>query len=197
MALDFTAIRTTVINSIKLSIGDQLSQTYNPDLDVEYGTVLNARPNPEKAIPDYPYAVLDITGSSDTDWYLTAQRYDEITDDWQYETSKTLDLQITIYGGNAIQIAEELKTSYRRDDMISLLRAGGIGIGDVQQVQILPELLQTDFLEVAFVQLTIRVTDTYVDESLESIENVVLDGELDCTLSGNPINIFIDTSDNT
>ena len=194
MALDFTAIRTTVIASVQQAIGSQLSQQFNPVLQQSYGTIFNARPNPELAVPTYPYAVIDILSSEDTDWFLQNLNYDSGTDQFSYQTSKTLTIQISIFGGNAIQIGENLKTAYRRDDMIEILAIGELGIADVQSTQILPELLQTDFLEVAFVQLSIRVNDIFVDPSLESIENVILDGELEGTTSGNPLTIHIDTT---
>ena len=194
MAIDLKEIRKTVIDTIKLAIGDDLSQEYNPDLDESYGMVFNARPNPEKAIPDYPYAVLDIKGIQDVDWYLTQLVFDEVTDKFQYETHKQIDMQITVYGGDATSLANKLATAYRRDDMIIVLTNGGLALADVQNTQILPELLQTDFLEVSFVQLSVRVNDISVDPTLESIENVILNGELNGTLSGDPLEVHIDTT---
>ncbi len=200
MALDFKEIRKVVIDTVKLAIGDLLTQTTNPQTQETYGIVFNARPNPELPVPDYPYAVLDILTSNDTDWYLTALTYDDGDDEFAYNTHKTLEVQVSIYGSNttlglrAIDIAENLKTAYRRDDMIALLRAGGIGLGDVETVQILPELLQTDFLEAAFVQMSLRVNDMFVDPNLESIENVIIDGELTGSLNSDPILIDIDTT---
>lgn len=194
MALDFTAIRTTVIESVQQAIGSQLSQQTNPVLMETYGTIFNARPNPELAVPEYPYAIVDILSSEDTDWFLTNLVFDRDTEKWQYETHKTLELQISIFGGDAIQIGENLKTAYRRDDMILILERGDIALADVQSTQILPELLQTDFLEVAFVILTIRVNDIFVDPTVESIENVITEGELEGTISGDPLIISIDTT---
>ncbi len=194
MALNFTDIRTTVIASIQLAIGSQLSQQTNPVLMTTYGTVFNARPNPELPVPEYPYAVLDILSSADTDWFLTNLVWDNTSEEWQYETHKTLEMQISIYGGNAIQIGENLKTAYRRDDVLAILIDGNIALADVQSTQILPELLQTDFLEVAFVQMSIRVNDVFVDPTLESIENVIMDGTLTGSLDSDPITIHIDTT---
>ncbi len=194
MALDFNAIRKVIIDSIKLSIGDQLSQTTNPVTTETYGMVFNARPNPELPIPEYPYAVVDILSSADVDWYLTNLRNDVDTGEWQYETHKSLEFQVTIFGGKAIQLAEQLKTSYRRDDVLEILLLGDLALADADTVLIQPELLQTDFLEVGVVKLTVRVNDVFIDPSLETIENVILDGTLEGTVSGDPLIINIDTT---
>lgn len=194
MALDFKAIRTTVIETIQLAIGPLLSQQFNPVLQQSYGTVFNARPNPELPVPTYPYAVVDITSSEDTDWFLTNLVHDLSTDKWQWETHKTVSLQISIFGGDAIQIGETLKTAYRRDDVLEILINGDIALADVQTTQILPELIQTDWLEVSFLQLTIRVNDIFIDQNLQSVESVILDGELTGSLSSDPIEIHIDTT---
>ena len=196
MAIDLKEVRKTVIDSIKLAIGDDLSQTTNPVTQETYGLVMNARPNPEKPVPEYPYAVLDVLAIDDTDWYLTALNYDSGSDRLRYETHKTITMQISIFGGDAILLGNKLATAYRRDDMITLLREGEIGIADVQNVQILPELLQTDWLEAAFVQLTVRVNDIFIDPESEIIDAVILDGELECTGTGTPIPIHIDTTQN-
>ncbi len=194
MALDINAIRKVIIDSVKHSIGDLLSQTYNPVTEEYYGMVFNARPNPELPVPEYPYAVVDVRTSGDVDWYLTNLRNDVNTDVWQYETHVVLDVTVTVYGGEAIQLAEQIKTSYRRDDVLNILRLGDIAIGDIDTVQIQPELLQTDFLEVGIMVMSIRVCDVYIDTSLETIENVILEGELDGTVSGDPLVINIDTT---
>ena len=194
MALDLREIRKTVIDSIKLAIGSDLSQTTNPVSLETYGMVLNARPNPEKAIPDYPYAVLDITNIEDTAWHITTKTYDETLDEWKYETSKTLQMQVSIYGGDAIQIGNKLSTAYRREDVRGILNSGNLALAEVASVKILPELLQTDFLEAAFISLTIRTYDVSVDPELESIEFVIMDGELECLDDCDPTLIHIDTT---
>jgi len=198
VALDYKEIRKTIIDTVKAAIGDDLTQMTNPVSTETYGLVMNARPNPEKPIPSYPYAVLDITGTRDTQWHTTNLTYDGLTDFWEYDTHKTMDLQITVYGNNATmdahEIAEKLATSYRRDDIREILSLGDLGLVDVEAVQIQPELLQTDFLEVSVVQMSIRVNDKFVDPSMESIEDVILHGELDCTVSGDPLDIDIDTT---
>lgn len=192
--LDYKEIRKTIIDSIKAAIGDDLSQTTNPATNETYGMVFNARPNPELPVPDYPYAVLDILGSKDTDWYLTDLTYDSAEDKFNYNTHKTLTMQVTIYGGDAMQLADKLSTAYRRDDILEILINGGLGLGDVENVQITPDLLQTDWLEIAFIQLSVRVNDKYVDPDLQSIENVIMDGELTGSLNSDPILIHIDTT---
>jgi hypothetical protein len=194
MALNYKAIHKTVIDSIKAAIGSDLAQTTNPDTLETYGIVLRSRPNPAISIPEYPYAVLDILGSRDTDWYLTELAYDEQTDEFEYRTHKTLDMQISIFGGDANEIGEKLHTSYRREDILEILSNGGLGLADIGSVQIIPELLQTDWLEASFIQLSIRVNDKYVNPELESIENVILDGDLEGTISGDPLTIHIDTT---
>lgn len=184
MALNFNEIKKTIIDSIKESIGDQLSQTTNPASGETYGMVFNARPNPPLAVPEYSYAVLDLTNIEDVDWYLTNLKYNEETEQYQYETHKQLTFQISVFGEGALSISNQLATSYRRDDIISIMSNGGLGIADVQQVTIMPELLQTDWLEVGILQLTIRASDIYSDESIESIQAVILSGVLDCANTG-------------
>lgn len=195
MALDFVALRTTIISAINQAIGDDLSQTVNPETGESYGTIFKARPNPELPVPSYPYAVIDLLSISDTDWYLTNLVYDEDTDLWQYETHRTLEYQISIFGDEVMTLGDTLKSSFRRAEIIELLANGGIGIADVQQVTINPELLQTDFLEVSVVILTVRVNDIYVDENTGSIEYIILDGELTGSLSSDPLEINIDTTE--
>jgi len=195
MALDFKEIRKTIIDAVKASIGDDLSQTTNPVTQETYGMVFNARPNPELPVPEYSYAVLDITGVDDTDWYLTNLNYNESSGSYCYETSKTLNVQISIFGSDALLLSEKLKTSFRRQSILDIISEGGLGIGDIQNVQILPELLQTDWLESAFLQMTIRANDVYEDTDLSAIQAVVVHGELECSLSSDPmdIDIFVDT----
>ena len=91
-----------------------------------------------------------------------------------------------MYGGDAISLATKLATAYRREGMLQILYDGGLGLVDVEQTQINPELLQTDWLEVSFVQLSVRVNDVDVDPDIESIEQVDITGELDCTILGEP-----------
>lgn len=194
MALDYKEIRKTIIDSVKLAVGSQLTQTTNPITQETYGTVFNARPNPELPMPDYPFAVLDILTVQDTDWYTSDLGWNENLQMWVYATSKTLQVQVSVYGKDSMQIAENLQTAYRRQDVLDVLAGGQIGLASVQQTQLLPELLQTDFLEAAFVQMTLRIMDSYADPSLESIERIILDGQLEPTKDGNPIDVHVDVS---
>lgn len=192
MALDINAIRKTVIDSVKAAIGSDLSQTYNPALDESYGTVLVARPNKEMPIPAYPYAVLDILSIKDTDWHVTNLVFDEDADRFVWETHRTLDMQISIFGGDAISIGNKLEVAYRMDSIREILIEGGLGLVDVYQVQILPELLQTDWLEVAVVKLSVRANDKYTDPVVEAIESVSLTGEIEDALVLDPMTITVD-----
>lgn len=182
MALDLNAIRKTIIDSIKAAIGDDLSQTHNPVLNKTYGTVLLARPNGEIPIPQYPYAVLDIIGITDTAGYLTSRYYDDSLGKFIWETHRTLDIQISIYGDNnssdAISIANKLHVSYRMDSILQILIDGGLGLARIESVRILPELLQTDWLNVAVLKLSVRASDKHIDENLTSIESIVTTGQL-------------------
>lgn len=191
MALDLNAIRKTVIDSVKAAIGSDLSQTYNPVLEESYGTVLVARPNGELPIPNYPYAVLDVLSIRDTDWHITNLVYDEDADKFVWETHRTLDMQISIYGGDAISLANKLEVAYRMDSIREILIEGGLGLVDVRQVQILPELLQTDWLESAFIKLSVRANDKYTDPELGAIESVVITGELEDAAVLDPMTITV------
>lgn len=184
MALDLKAIRRTVIDSVRQSIGTQLTQQVNPTTQESYGIVLNARPNPSIAQPDFPYAVLDVTSISDTDWFLTNLVFDEDLDRWQYETHKTLEMSITIYGDGALSLADQLATSYRRYDMLDVLSDGDVSLAEVNTVTILPELMQTDWLDVGVVTLSVRANDIYVDPDMESIEAVYIEGTLNDAATG-------------
>jgi len=194
VALDLREIKKTVIDSIKAAIGDDLSQTYNSVLDESYGTVLLARPNKELPTPAYPYAVLDVTAIENVGNHLTFLYYDTDLDQFVYETHKNIDMQVSIYGTGAMQLANKLEGAYRIDVIREILINGGLGLGDVQQVQILPELLQTDFLEVAFIKLSVRASDRYVDVDLTSIDDVVLTGELYDATIVDPLTITVDTT---
>ena len=187
MALDFQEIKKTIIDSVKKAIGDQLSQTTNPATGETYGMVFNARPNPELPVPDYAYAVLDLTALEDVDWYLQSLSYNEDTQLYEYRTPKKLTFQVSVFGGGGMTLANQLATAYRRDDILEILSDGGLGVDDVEQVTILPELLQTDFLEVGIVSLTIRAMDIYSDSTVGSIETVTVTGELTCNLSDEPL----------
>lgn len=194
MALDMREIKKTVIDSVKASIGSLLTQETNQATQETYGLVMLARPNPEKPIPAYPYAVLDLLSVKDDDWHTTNFVQSEVTGDFQYETHKELEFQITIYGGDAIAIAEQLATSYRRDDILLVLKQGSIALRDVETVTINPELLQTDFLEVGVVKLSIRANDIYIDPNIECIEDVVMAGTLE-RYEGDPdpLTVNVDT----
>lgn len=196
MALNFKEIRKTVIDSVKAAIGSDLSQTTNPITQETYGMVLNTRPDPEIAVPAYPYAVLDVLSVRDTDWHTTSQYYDDELGGLVYETSKTIDFQVTIYGGDAISIGAKLQTAYRRGDIRAILLSGGLGLVRVHGVQILPELVQTDWLEVSPVQLSMRVNDIEIDLNVGSIESVEVDGVLEDNLSEDPLEIQISVTSN-
>ncbi len=196
MAIDLDSIRETIILSIKHSIGDDLAQGINDDTGLDEGIVLLSRQDLPESM--YPYAILDLLLIDDTDWHLTSRGFNEDSD-YEYNTHKTLQFQITVYGnhelgGEAIQIINKLESSYRREDMLDILKAGLVSLAKIEQVMIMPELLQTDYLEVSAIKLSVRVNDKYVDPDLESIEDVKIQGELTCNLDDDPIEINIDTT---
>lgn len=197
MALDLEQIKETIIKSIKHSIGDQLFQAENPDTGQEEGMVLQTRQDiPEQM---YPYVLLDLLEIKDTDWYLTSMCYDETEDKHGYNTHKDLRFQISVYGniehgGEAMYLANCLATSYRREDMLMILREGNVSLGNVEEVPLAAELLATDYLEGAFLRMTVRVNDLYIDPELQSIENVIIEGELDCNRGEDPLDVNVDTT---
>lgn len=196
MALNLREIKKVIIDSVKASIGDQLTQETNPVTLETYGMVLNARPNPEISVPDYPYAIVDLISTQDDDWYLTNHCWNETDQAFEYQTHKLLTFQITIFGGEALGLAEALLTSYRRDDILQILADGGLGFAEAETTTILPELLQTDWLDVGVVKMSVRANDIYSDTSTEIIENVVMDGELyHYDGDPDPLSITVDTTE--
>lgn len=161
--IDMDAFRLSVANSIRMIVGDDLSQQQDPDTLEFYGTVLNKRPAPKAPIPDYPYALLDILNVRDLDGYLQNTYYDPLRSGVVYETLRVIDIQISIYGGDAIQIASKLDVGYRRPDVIGALKSDGNGLYMVEPVQNLPEMYDTNYVERAVFIISFMVCDTEVD----------------------------------
>ena len=191
MTLVLNDVKTIIVNTIKLAVGPDLKQAKNPDTGDMEGIVIQARKG--KPMKKYPHACIDLLTIGDIGHPLTATTYDADADDWAVNTHQEISFQIKVLGGDATQIAQKLKTAYRRTDMLAILRLGGLGLAEVKQVTILPELLQTDFLEVGIVNLSVRVNDRTVDTSIENIEYVQLTGTLETGISGD-IAVSVDTT---
>lgn len=181
--IDLEALKTTVAASIRLIIGTDLSQQANPASPlVTWGTVLNKRPNPKAPLPEYPYALMDILGIRNTEYYITDSYYSVEEGGMVYITHRLVELQVSLYGENSMQLCNKLDVGYRKPWVIDYLSSNDVGLFNIEAIQSIPEEYETNFIERAVLVLTLNVNDIEieVDEELaSSIETINGTGELD------------------
>jgi hypothetical protein len=131
-------------------------------------------------IPDYPYAsinILDITENGE--WLL--QDYIDDDDNLVYENNKYLFMNYRVYGGNALEIANNLYGYFRIETVLDSIRqVTGGAVVQLFDIDSLPTLLSDTFLETASFNFVFGITDTLIipDTGTNFISSIGLDGEL-------------------
>lgn len=191
MSLDLDAILLSFIETAQNTVGSQLStvgSTSSPE-----PAVIKVRQDAPK--PDYPYITVDVLNITDSgNWLLDS--YVKDTGDLVYTTLKDLLIQYRVYGGNAVQIANDLHGYFRVDTILSKIKTdtGGL-VTTVGDVSSLPNLRQdTEFVEVASININFSIEDTLIipDDGTNWFDKVHLDGEVYPDGSSSPLSTTVD-----
>lgn len=168
--IDFDSIRETLCEVIRLGIGDDLSQQPDPDNlpNGTIGTIIEARPDKEASVPEYPFAKVDLLQTGDEARYLQTSFIDPQTLEKVYATPTLITYQITVLGEQTLQLSHKLRAFLRRDEVQQIFTRACIVIEDVEPTVSLPEYIDTDFLEQGSFTLVLKVNDV---ERLPSDEN--------------------------
>lgn len=187
--IDFKGIRTKFKLIAMQQVGSYLSQVgVNGDIPA----VIDARPTlvDSKALPKppYPYITVDIYGPiNDTNFYDRDRYFDEDTGQMVHATKKTVMVRYTCYGGVsssenadlAQYITNELCNKFRLGSVIDDLEDSiGVAPQMVTDIDNLPTLLSTYYLETASFNVLCDVVDTVSDPNTFVIEEVDLTGEV-------------------
>lgn len=176
MSLDLDLIMNTFIGVARDALDGQLSivgQTGN-----QFPAVIRVRQTGPQ--PNYPYATLDILDISDGgEWLL--EEFLLPNDDLVYENNKNLLLNFRIYGGNALNIANNLHGYFRIESVLKQIREDTTGaVVTISGIDSLPTLLPNTFLETASFNIVFAITDTLIipDTGENYLSSIDLDGEL-------------------
>lgn len=130
--------------------------------------------------PDYPFIVLDLLSIDQTDAWELNKRADPITGDYIVDTNYDLLLSYTVYGDQAMTIANQLEGYFRLNRVLDTLCENTNGGNLVQTfpVQSIPQELANKFVDAASFDLIFTVTDTITDTETGTIDEINLTGEL-------------------
>lgn len=188
MSLDYDGILDKFILVAQEALPTELTLIgVNADLPA----VIRVRQDGPK--PSYPYVTINVLDTIDESGWLTSTYIDD-NDYTVVETNKQLLINYRVYGGNAINIANNLYGFFRLNRVLGDIRntLGGsvVSTSDIDQ---LPILLADEYLESASFNLVFNITDTFVDSSgSDSFVTVNLNGELfDGEDDPDPIDISI------
>lgn len=176
MSIDFNGILTDFVRVARDGVGSQLA-TIGPT-GTEFPAVIKVRQNGPK--PEYPYVTIDVLDVDDGGEWLLAD-YVEANGDLVYETNKNLLINYRVYGGNALDIANNLHGYLRADSVLSSIRTNtGGAVVTLDAIDSLPVLLSDSYLESASFNLVFGITDTLTitDTGENYIESIDADGVL-------------------
>jgi hypothetical protein len=176
MTIDVDNVLSTFVVAAQDTIGSQLSLV-GPSGNQEPAVIL-VRQNGTK--PDMPFVTVDCLSITDSNEWLL-QSYLSASNELVYETNKDMLIQYRVYGGNAIQIANNLHGYFRVGNTLDFIRNNtGGAVTFVDTVNSLPQLLSDEFVESASINITMAITDALVipDTGSNYFDSVNLDGEL-------------------
>jgi hypothetical protein len=184
MSISLDPILDTFISIAREALDGQLSTIGSPGNPLP--AVIKERQTGPK--PFYPYAtinILDITENGE--WLLQ----DYVDDDGNliYENNKYLFMNYRVYGGNALEIANNLYGYFRIETVLDSIREDtGGALVQLFDIDSLPTLLPDTFLETASFNFVFGITDTLIipDTGTNYISSVGLDGELHNGLTDPP-----------
>jgi hypothetical protein len=174
MSLDYDGILDKFITVAREALPTELS-FIGPLADIP--AVIRARQTGPK--PSYPYLTVDVLDTSDESGWLNNEHIDA-SDFTVVETNKQLLLSYRVYGGNAINIANNLHGYFRLNRVLGDIRSTlGGSVVTTSGIDQLPILLADEYLESASFTLIFNITDTFVDSAgSDAFDTVNLEGEL-------------------
>lgn len=191
--IDLEALRNKFVHVARSQVGHLLGSLPGSAPGQTFPAVLKARkPNVQNQTP---YIIVDYLGRSKFGW-VTHRR---MTDDGfvQYETKHQLLFSYTIYGGDAVQIAEVLASSFRFEYLRDSFRTEGLGaIVDVDEP--IPVGVEVDgrFINTASFNILLSCSDVGTTTEGE-LEVFSLEGELHRSsqdLNPLPINVNVENN---
>lgn len=167
--IDYATIQTSVIQIIRDLVGYRLSSLLDEG-DNPIPAVMKPRQRDVRA--DYPYITVDITETNRVMSWNRDHGVDKGGLIW-YEADHHLEFTIDSYGDGSQSILQELRAKLAFDSIRNRIRneTGGslLGTEDIRQV---PRLRATDFVDNAFMRLTINVRDRVTDPDGGYIDTV-------------------------
>lgn len=177
MAIDLDNILSTFVGVAQDTIGNQLSST-GPPTALEPSVIIVRQDAPK---PEMPYVTVDVLNITDRGNWLLAS-YVKDTGELIYESTKQILIQYTVYGGNAIQIANDLHGYFRVNSILSRIETEtGGNVLTVDDVTPLPTLIADTFMEVASININFGIVDTLIipDDGTNYFDKVSLEGEVE------------------
>lgn len=176
MSIPLDTILDTFIQVARDGLGNQLSLIGPPA--GQFPAVIKVRGGGSK--PSTPYVTLDVLDiMTDNEWLLSEYLADD--DSLVYETTTNLLLNYRVYGGNALNIANNLHGYLRVESVRDYIReeTGG-ALVTTGNIDSLPVLLSHAYLESASFNLTFSIVDTLTipDTGSNYFDTVDLQGEL-------------------
>lgn len=171
--INIEALKNKFVQVAKTEVGDLLGEVPGPS-GAPLPAVFKARkPNIQT---QFPYIVVDYLGRSKFSW-ITHRR---VTDEGfvQYETKYELLFSYTVYGGNAVQIAEVLEAAFRSEYLRDTFRTEGLGaVVEVEDPIPVGVEVNGDFINTASFNILLSASDveTTTEGELEAFN---LEGEL-------------------
>jgi hypothetical protein len=174
MAIDFDVLTDELIRVARVEVGNRLAT-----IEIETGltpAVILSRDTGAK--PNSPYIVVDTIVVDDSGSWLIASGINE-DDNPCFSSYYRILFQYTVYGDNAMSIAQELKGKFRIGRILDEVKTNTTGeIEDVFAVNSLPEKLSTRYVEAAAFNLNFSITDTVVDVQTGYIDTIITTGEV-------------------
>ena len=160
MAIDYTGIRNKFISITRAAVGSSLS-TIGP-VGGEIPAVIRRRADGPK--PDYPFIDLDILDTADEGSWESNHGVDD-NGDLFWETHKQILITLKCYGGDAMDIMNDLHGYLRQahlvqDDLRSTLSGSLVA---VDNVRLTPIRLTDKFIDGAEINLVFNVVDRITD----------------------------------
>lgn len=189
--LDQEAIVDSFVKVAQETVGSSLS-TVGQSHELE-PAVIKARKN--GVTPDHPYIQVDISSPIETHGWITCSGLDE-NDDPFIDTHVKYLISYTVYGGNATDIARNLKGYFRLGRILDQINTETTGeVEQTFQVFPVPTTMSTEEMDVAVFDLAFNINDRLVDPETGTFNKIHIDGELKQNADDpNPLPIVVDAA---
>lgn len=189
--LDQDAVVDSFVKVAQDTVGSLLSTVGPPD--ALEPAVIKARKN--GVTPSHPFIQVDISSPNETHGWITSTGLDENNDPYIDTHVKYL-ISYTVYGGNATDIARNLKGYFRLGRILDQISTETTGeVEQTFQVFPVPTTMSTEEMDVATFDLVFNINDRLVDPQTGTFNTIHLDGELKQNADDpNPLPIVVDAA---